>query len=69
MDRVELRNLLMHHALDRCVLEPLGYHGDTFKVICEVVEEAMRVDNNKSPKKLKAAVRKLRRLKAGRHEQ
>lgn len=68
MDKVELRNLLLHPKLAPNVLEPMGYNLDTFKVICEVVQEAMRVENNKSAKRLKAAVRKMRRLKAGRIE-
>lgn len=67
MDKVEIRNLLLHPKLDQNVLAPLGYHEDTFKVICNIVEEAINYSNKKSSIELKNAVKELKSLNGDRY--
>jgi len=65
MDRIELRNLLLHRKLPSHVLKPLGYNPKTFEAICDVVEGAMLYDQKKGNDRLIKAVRKLKRMKGG----
>ena len=65
MDRVELRNLLLHKQLPGNILVPLGYNTSTFDVICEVVEAAILYEQKKGSAALISAVKKLKELNCG----
>ncbi len=65
MDRVELRNLLLHPKQIPNVLRPMGYNPSTYRAIVEVLEGALDYEQKKGRARLIAAVEELKKMKGG----